>query len=101
MTPPAEAAPRWFAVRGDPPYVGISFATVARYRGRLEDNHGQTLEALHAAGGLDFYELWCGLTDRALFPSAKITREAARLAVLADVVKHGAQQATLARRERR
>lgn len=65
----------WFKVMGALPYVQVDFAVVARYRARIEDNHGQTLERLNERGGLDFYELWCGLHDKPLFPEQ--TRDAA------------------------
>jgi hypothetical protein len=59
---------RWFKVMDGGPYVKLDFDQVARHRARIEDNHGQTLERLHERGGLDFYELWCGLHDKPLFP---------------------------------
>lgn len=68
----------WFPVLHGTPYRAISFAAVALHRARIEDNHDQTLERLKERGGLDWFELWCGFTDRPLFPG---TMETARMKI--------------------
>ena len=82
---PSPICTRWFSVHNGGPYRSISFDVVAQFRARIEGNHGATLEELHATGGLDFYELWCGFNDRPLFPSFPIDIETARAQVLAIV----------------
>jgi hypothetical protein len=75
-------------VRDGLPYRVIAFSAVAEYRAQFEAVFGQTLEELNAAGGLDWYELWCGFVGRPLFPTQKIDPADARAAVLARVAEH-------------
>lgn len=72
----------WFAVRDGLPVVAIGFAVVAAYRRQIEHNQGESLEAINAAGGLDWYELWAGFSGFPLFPSRPMTPDACRTAVL-------------------
>jgi hypothetical protein len=76
-----------FPLREMRPYVSIPFAVMEHYRSNFEFNHGQTLEALRAQGGLDWIELWCGFTATPLFPTPPIGRDAARTFVLREVTR--------------
>jgi hypothetical protein len=73
---------RWFRVLNGAPYVLLAWEAVAEHRAQIEFNHGQTLEDLNARGGLDWYELYCGMTGRDLFPAVKVSIEDARATVL-------------------
>lgn len=75
----------WFAVFKGEPVIAIGFAAVALHRARIELNHGQTLEQLNAAGGLDWYELWCGFQGHPLSPSVAVAPDEARRMVLSCV----------------
>jgi hypothetical protein len=75
----------WFNVRNGLPVTRVAFRVVAQFRQQIEHNHGETLEQLSAQGGLDWYELWCGLTARSLFPTQPVSVGECRSHVL-DVV---------------
>jgi hypothetical protein len=72
-------------VRDGAPYTAIAFAVVARHRRQIEYNHGMTLEEIGAAGGLDWYELWCGFNRLPLFPATPIQPAVACAWILAAV----------------
>jgi hypothetical protein len=76
----------WFPILGGAPYVGLKMTAIEPYRARIERNHGQTLERLSERGGLDWMEFWCAMNDRPLYPTPKVTAEAARLFVLKAVI---------------
>lgn len=77
---------RWFVVRGGAPYAALSLSVIAQHRPVIEQTHGASLEAINAAGGLDWIELWCALNDRPLWPLPPVSRADARADVLAAVM---------------
>jgi hypothetical protein len=83
----------WFAVRDGGAYRALGFAAVAAHRRQIEDNHGESLEALNAAGGLDWYELYVGMRGIALFPTHPIASDVARRFVLDAVAAFALDQA--------
>jgi hypothetical protein len=72
-------------VRNGGPYAALDLNVIAKHRQCIEQTHGATLEAINAAGGLDWIELWCALHDRPVWPLPPISTDDARAAVLAAV----------------
>ena len=85
---PPNQPTEWFAVLNGLPVIRIGFSAVAQHRAQIERNHGATLEELNAAGGLDWFELYCGFTGQNLFPAPKVTPEQARAWVIEQVQQH-------------
>lgn len=80
MTQPLDPL-RWFPIRSLP-YIGISRSLIESHRSDIELNHGLSLEQLADQGGLDWIELWAGLHGEPLFPSPRISNDAAMHAVM-------------------
>lgn len=77
---------RWFKLRGCLPYTAIGMETLEEFRGEIEALYGQTLEELSDTGGLDWYELWCVITGRPLYPTVKIDPDICKAVVLDRVI---------------
>lgn len=80
MTQPLDPL-RWFPIRSLP-YVGISRDLIEHHRSDIELNHGLSLEQIAEQGGLDWIELWAGLHGEPLFPSPRLSNDAAMQAVI-------------------
>lgn len=77
---------KWFKLRKCQPYTAIGIEALEQYRADIELIYGASLEELSNSGGLDWYELWCIITGRPLYPVQQVDPIICKEIVLSRVI---------------